>query len=180
VSYTTKSKNSQKKSVSRNFQFFVYFSRRGHVNDKGQHTWIAANSIGPLLYLAHSQLQSAAVTITQRLCSSMLVTNFNDGSSPMLPCSCCRCLLYGRGASSTAVATCYCSHLHHHHCSRLIIALFLLFFSWPLLLPCLHQCSHHCSCCCHFGACRAITFPLPLLLSVSVVLAIIIHWLLPI
>jgi len=23
---------------------------------------------------------------------------------------------------------------------------FLLFFSWPLLLPCLHQCSHHWSC----------------------------------
>ncbi len=112
----------------------------------------------------------------------MLVTTFNDGwySSRMLPCSCCRCLLYGRGASSTAVATCYCSHHHHHHFGWLIIPLFLLFFSWPLLSPCLRQCSHHCSCCCHFGAHSAIIFPPPLLLLVSVVPAIIIGWLLPI
>jgi len=55
---------------------------------------------------------------------------------------------------------------------RLIIALLSLFFSWPLLSPCLHQCSHHYSCCCHFGAGCTILFPPPLLLPVSVVLAI--------
>jgi len=55
--------------------------------------------------------------------------NLNDGAGAHCHCCCvlaASACLYSSAANATAVTACYSSQNQHHHCGRLIIALFLL------------------------------------------------------
>jgi len=121
------------KSVSQNSEFIVYFNRRGRINDKGQHTWIAANGIDPLQYLAHSAtaacyqflLSSPSSSVDCCLFKSSFLFYYCSHCSPplvrpLLLLSPPHCAMVFQNKTTVATDCCCCCH-----CCRLIVAFFL-------------------------------------------------------
>jgi len=134
-------RKSKFKSVSQNSEFIVYFNRRGRVNDKGQHTWIAANGIDPLQYLAHSAT-AACYQFLLSLPSSLVDCCLFKSSFLFCYCGHCspplvrpllllsppHCAMVFQNKTTVPTDCCCCCH-----CCQLIVALFFCLLLW--LLP---------------------------------------------